>query len=345
MKIAVYSPTIRRKEMDAVLTALVEDKIGPGEQERVLLRTARDFLGFEQCVALRSPAMALALALKTLGLAAGSGVLLSALSPRYYRLVIEDSGLCPRYVDVAPSQACITRRTIEAALSACPNPPGCILIHHTLGYAPDTEALAETGLPVIEDISQSYGTLAGERIAGSVGALTILGLEEQDMLTAGGGALLFAPRKREGAALRNQGNLPKEYGLPDMNAALAIVQFRESEKNLAKRKEIAQAYIRSSLRTRHKTLVRQDGESYNHYAFPLILATGTGVKEVKAYARQKDIPVENAFGNEDTLVEAAGKAACPEAYALSLRTVRFPLYPRLGASEVEKVAKLIGSLP
>ena len=42
MKIEVYSPTIRRKEMDAVLTAMVEDQIGPGERARLLLQTAKD---------------------------------------------------------------------------------------------------------------------------------------------------------------------------------------------------------------------------------------------------------------------------------------------------------------
>jgi dTDP-4-amino-4,6-dideoxygalactose transaminase len=33
MKIEIYSPTIRRKEMDAVLTAMVEEKIGPGRAQ------------------------------------------------------------------------------------------------------------------------------------------------------------------------------------------------------------------------------------------------------------------------------------------------------------------------
>jgi hypothetical protein len=42
---------------------------------------------------------------------------------------------------------------------------------------------------------------------------------------------------------------------------------------------------------------------------------------------------------------AVPPALCPEAYSLSLRTALFPLYPRLGAAETGKVAKLIAALP
>jgi dTDP-4-amino-4,6-dideoxygalactose transaminase len=128
-----------------------------------------------------------------------------------------------------------------------------------------------------------------------------------------------------------------------MNAALAMVQFREAAKNLQKRKDIARAYTQSALQTRHKRFSESEEMEYNHYAFPLVLETG--VKDVKAYAKRKEIVVESAL--EDTVV-GCGRippAQCPESYSLSLRTVLFPLYPRLGASEIGKVVKLIGSLP
>jgi dTDP-4-amino-4,6-dideoxygalactose transaminase len=374
MKIEVCSPTIRRKEMDAVLTALVEDKIGPGERAKLLIHIAREKLSFDYCVALRSPAIALYLALKSLNLREGQGVALSALSPRYYVRVLEDLGLKPLYCDVLPSSSYMGRETIEAALKAGAGGPDvrAILLHHTLGYFPDGAAVAELGIPVIEDCSQSYGTVYGEkkageeeengslassiRYAGSSGVFTILGLEERDMLTSGGGALLYASSRRDGSVLRGLGDLPPEYGLPDMNAAMAVVQFRESAKNLAKREEIAKVYNQSALRTRHKRFVQLDvsdgaagGEDvlksveYNNFSFPLILETG--MKDVKAYAKRKDIAVESAFENTPVGLGLVGQEQCPEAYSLSLRTALFPLYPRLGAREIEKVSRLILTLP
>ncbi|GHV57796.1 aminotransferase [Spirochaetia bacterium] len=381
MKIEVYSPTIRRKEMDAVLTAMVEDKIGPGEQARLLIQIAKEHLHFDYCLALRSPAIALYLALKALNLEDGQGVIISALSPRYYVRVIEDLRLRPIYCDVLSSSPVIGRGTIETTIAkkADSADARCIVAHHTLGFVPDIAAIAELGLPVIDDRSQSYGFFLGGdtaegkegegeepsssgqgreagNSAGTSGIFTILGLEERDMITAGGGALLYAANRRDGSVLRNFGDLPPEYNLPDINAAMAVIQFREAAKNLEKRREIARVYTQSALRTRHKRFVQDAGE-YNNYAFPLILETG--LKDVKAYARKKDIIVESAF--DDTLMAMPGEASkepasagegpsleaslCPEAYSLSLRTILFPLYPRLSSTEVERIRKLILTLP
>jgi dTDP-4-amino-4,6-dideoxygalactose transaminase len=355
MKIEVYSPTIRRKEMDAVLTAMVEDKIGPGERARFLIANAKEQLRFDYCQSLRSPATALSLALKALNLEDGQGVILSALSPRYYKQVIDDLRLKPVYCDVSASLPCMSRETIEKVLTAPADDgggensggkgpvPRCIVVHHTLGFVPDMAAVMELGLPVIEDVSQSCGSVPAEGVEPVHGTFTILGLEERDMLTSGGGALLYAMNRRDASVLRNFGDLPPEFCLPDLNAALAAVQFRESAKNLEKRTEIARIYTQSSLRTRHKRFIPPEESGYNNYAFPLILETG--LKDVMAYAKKKEITVESAFS--DTLVGAGlvDSGACPESYSLSLRTVLFPLYPRLRSQEIERVSKLILTLP
>ncbi|MDR1930031.1 MAG: DegT/DnrJ/EryC1/StrS family aminotransferase [Treponema sp.] len=343
MKIEVYSPTIRRKEMDAVLTALVEDKVGPGEQAKFLVQIAKEHLQFDFCLALRSPAVALYMALRALNPEDGQGVVISALSPRYYGEVIRELRLKPVYCDVAPGTAGISPETIQAALAREGEAPArCIVANHTLGYVPDMAAITQLGLPVIEDCSQSYGTAAGETLAGSFGVFTILGLEERDMLTAGGGALLYAVNRRDASVLRGI-TLLGENSLPDMNAAMAVIQVREAARNAEKRREIAAAYNQAALRTRHKRFVQQGDWDYNNYTFPLILETG--MKDVKAYAKRKEIAVESAF--EDTLAGSGGvpPGVCPEAYSLSLRTAIFPLYPRLGAADTEKVAKLIMTLP
>jgi dTDP-4-amino-4,6-dideoxygalactose transaminase len=324
---------------------MVEEKIGPGEQSEHLIAIARERLKFDHCVALRSPVIALALALKCLDLKDGDAVLVSALSPAYYQRVLEEQRLKAVVCDISAGTGVIhadsARQAIEHA--GTETTVRAIALHHTLGLLPDIPAIMELGIPLIEDSSAAYGTMLGERHAGSFGALTILGLEERDMLTAGGGALLYANTRRDGSALRNNAGLPPEYTLPDMNAAMAIVQFKETERNMSRLKEIAEYYIRAALRSRHKRFAETSEQTYNNYAFPLILETG--MKDVIAYAKKKEIGVENAF--ERTLA-GSGKierADYPEAYSLSLRTALFPMYPRLGAANTEKVAKLIQTLP
>jgi dTDP-4-amino-4,6-dideoxygalactose transaminase len=349
MKIEVYSPTIRRKEMDAVLTAMVEDRVGPGEHTQFLIHTAKEYLGFDYCLALRSPAFALQLALEVLsGNAADSAapgeqgrtVIISALAPLYYERVIRGLGLTPLYCDTAEDMPLVAANKLNSLMSSRPL---CVIITHTLGYLPGAEFAAGLGIPVIEDSSQSFGSVREEKKAGSAGTFTILGLEERDMITAGGGALLYAANRRDAAVLRGIGELPPEYLLPDINAAMAAVQIRESAKNFLKRKELAQAYTRASLQGRHKRFIQAEGLEYNNYAFPLIIESG--VKDIKAYAKRKEITVEEAF--EATLAGSGviPSVQCPCASSLALRTVLFPLYPRLSGVQAEKVAKLIMTLP
>lgn len=349
MKIEVHAPTIRRKEMDAVLTVLVEEKIGPGEQSQRLIQTAKEALHFDYALALRSPAIALTLALRAFDGedgAARRGVLISALSPRYYEQAIFDAGCVPVFCDVEPATAMISAATVNTALekSAGDATPRCIVLHETLGFLPDMAALAEIGLPLIEDCSASLGARFGEQPAGSFGALAILGLEERDMLTSGGGALLFAMERRNAGALRNYAGLAPEYGIPDMNAAMALAQFREAARNGEKRAELARLYTDAALRGgRHKLIAQPDNFEYNNYAFALILESG--MKEVSAWAKKKEIDVELAFAGSLAAAGGVPTEVCPAASSLALRTALFPLYPRLGAEAAQKVARLIQTLP
>jgi dTDP-4-amino-4,6-dideoxygalactose transaminase len=343
MKIEVYSPTIRRKEMDAVLTVLVDEKPGPGEQSLRLVQIAKENLHFDYALALRSPATALYTALKLFKSDQADSVLVSALSPVYYAQAAADAGMKLVICDVDPSSGCITADLIAKTIEKNDGAVRCIALYESLGSLPDMNAVNELGIPVIEDCSASYGSLLGEKKAGTFGAVSILGLEERDLLTAGGGALLFATEKRNAAALRNQPSLPPEYGLPDMNGAMALVQIREAARNAEKRAEIARLYTDAALRGRHKRFTVPENFEPNNYAFPLVLETG--MKDVTLYAKKKDIAVENAFTG--TLIDSGliANENYPAAYSLSLRTALFPIYPRLGTANASKVAKLIQTLP
>jgi dTDP-4-amino-4,6-dideoxygalactose transaminase len=372
MKIEIYSPTIRRKEMDSVLTAMVEEKIGPGERGRLLLQIAKEQLHFDYALALRSPAVALHTALQALNAnnderqAAGNkAAVISALSPLYYLQVLQDLHITPLYCDVTYEFPCMSRELIENTIAKKPEGLDvCVIVlHHTLGFTPDSASIAELGIPVIEDISQSYGswlkpdknneqeesapsapTEKKEKEEPAVkfsGVFCILGLEERDMLTSGGGALLFAMNRKDGMLLRNFAGLADEYCLPDINSALAIVQFKEFHRNIIRRREIAQAYTQASLRTRHKRFIPVDDNECCSYSFSLVLETG--LKDVISYAKKKDIEVGNAF--ENTIAGSALCDDCPVSGSLVLRTVIFPMYPRLRSHDVEQVSRLIMTLP
>jgi dTDP-4-amino-4,6-dideoxygalactose transaminase len=112
-------------------------------------------------------------------------------------------------------------------------------------------------------------------------------------------------------------------------------------RNIERRSEIARVYVQAGLRTKHKRFVSVFENENNYYSFSLVLETG--LKDVIAYARKKDISVENAF--ENTVAGAGLCDSCPVSNSLALRTVLFPMYPRLRSKDVESVSRLIMTLP
>lgn len=324
--------------MDSVLTAMVGEQVGPGDRTQKLIQLAKEYIGFEYCLALRSPVYALEFALRALELPPGSGVVVSALAPRYYKYAVLSAGLSVLYADVDEKNAGLD---IESAHRALAESGRALVVHHTLGLVPELGALAEFGLPIIEDCSQSFGAHSGGARAGAVGAFTILGLEEGDVLTAGGGALLYVHERRTASVLRRYADYPEEYMLPDLNASLAIAQIKAAERNFQKRRDIAAVYEQAAARTRHGRL-RQSGEDEpNYFAFPLVLETGT--KDTVSYCAKKEIALELAFDGNSLIADS--REVCPKAASLALRTVLFPLYPRLSKTQVERAAKVLATLP
>lgn len=355
--ILVHSPTIRRKEMEAVLTCMVDEKVGPGDMNNKLLQYMKTVFPCDKAVAVRTLKTALSLILNAMELVAGSVVMISSLAPMWHYSVLIELGFTPLVVDVCQDTGLITSDTVNKHDLSLVK---AILLHETMGILPDIDSLLELGVPIIEDISQSFGAAYTSEedlqssspdslpfdtvLCGTKGDYAILGLEEHDTITAGGGAIVFSCNKKGQTALKQATNaLSFTEILPDINCALAFVQLKEYSKNEAIRKVYYNAFVHTLLATRHKTFLRQDGEHSTIYTFPVILNCGT--KEVEQLASKKGVETLLAFDGSVVSLLSNAKDICPVAYSLYLRTVIFPLYPFLGQSKANMIARLIGTLP
>ncbi|TYT77957.1 DegT/DnrJ/EryC1/StrS family aminotransferase [Treponema phagedenis] len=340
MKIPVYSSTIRRSEMDAVLTCMVEEKIGPGEANQKLIRLIKDSFQVEGAATFRSPAIALAYALRALGLEPGSGVLLSVLAPAWQFTEVQRQGFTPILVDVDAETALMTPSLIADGIQAGGK---VVVLHEALGNLPNMQEVLSLNIPVIEDISQSAGAELGEKKAGCFGVFAILGLEERDILTAGGGAALLSAERRNALVLKKLYDVaPPTDILPDINASLAFVQLKQMEKNMQLRQELYELYVRFLMQGRHKTIAPAEGLKNPVYSFPVLLSSG--YKDVKQFANKKGVETEPAFSG--SIIDTFEKQEeYIQAASLLLRCVLFPLYPRLGMANAEKISKVLRSLP
>ena len=367
--IQTYSPTIRRKEMEAVLTCMVDEKIGPGDQTARLVQAVKEYTGCDGAVALRSPSVALEYALKALDLPKESLIMLSALAPAWQIVTVERLGYKPMVLDVVEETGLVTPEIIEEGMK---NGGKLIVLTESMGVLPDIKAILALGIPVIEDISQSALSFypaekenegeegksteeksqeegekdapSGKR-AGMYGVYTIFGMEDRDIITAGGGAVLMAPCRREWIVLKKLAEeAPSTDIMPDMNAALAFVELKEFERNEKTRIEIFNLYSRAIASGRHRTFVRALDRGSTIYSFPLVL--NSGFKDVKAYAQKKGIEIRQAYENSIVALRQEEIApSCLCANSLLLRCAMFPLYPRLGQKDVSLMVKVLSSLP
>ncbi|OHD16484.1 MAG: hypothetical protein A2087_01730 [Spirochaetes bacterium GWD1_61_31] len=366
--------------MDSVLNCMVTDRLATGEFSERLAKLAKEKLHFDFGVTLRSPAAALALALECLSLPAGSHVALSALAEPWALKVIRSMGFEPVWLDVDAGTACFSPAALDSLAGSGAR---ALYLAHPWGIMIDPALLVEIGIPIIEDISTALGAaidigLPGEGgdaagsvavaaepaggeagavdeaaaaeqaarlvAAGSLGLFTILGLEDSQAITAGGGALLYARARRDGQALRNQAEkLVATDLLPDLNAALALTQLRDADRFQEKRAELYKLYEQSLLRSHKKALMSTRDGRPAYYGCVVVLEAG--IKDVRAYAKKKEVDTLLAFEGSCVALGLVPEGACPTAASLANRALAFPLHPRLGKTAAQKIAKVLVTLP
>jgi len=359
--------------MDAVLTCMVTDSLGPGSAADTLSKEVGAYLKLAGGVALRERTRALDLAVRRLALEPGAIVLLDPLVPHSYHATLLAAGLAPEYVDVSPSVPVIDAAAVEMQAEHA----SAVIASTHLGFVPELERIAATGLTVVEDISQGIGAHTGAQSVGSFGRFILLALEPAGIVTAGGGTLLLTNVKKERSALAKETEaLAPEALLPDLNAALGVTQIKEIEKFVTRRAEIAGVYQRALARGKHRAPTQVGDAESVFYTFPVMVEGSTA--DVIAYAKSKLVECRPAFsgtvldqyglapGSEHAAEESSARMEdseqtyasegysgsqllnttdYPEARKAMLRCVAFPLYPSLTSKEVAAIERVIITLP
>jgi dTDP-4-amino-4,6-dideoxygalactose transaminase len=342
MSIPVYKPTLKRRDMDAVLTCMVSDEIGPGSLAERFSKELSKYLNKRNGPALRSPAEALALALRCLELPAGSRVAMSALSPLYYLDALGMLGLVPLFLDVDESTAGISAQAVEQALKTEPG-PDVWLVHAPFGIRPEMEAIFGHGAPVIEDISSIVVSCPDGEKDGEA-AFSLVRTEYLDPVTTGGGAVLLSGGMKYRKLLKSLAEeLPVETRMPDINAALGIVQLQHVEALHAQRAEIYDLLSQGLMKSKHRGFVSSGETEAVPTAFPVVI--DSGMNEVRQYALKNGVQTENAFASTPFARLQTEEIGCPAAASLALRTILFPLYPSMGRKNTGLLIKILSTLP
>jgi dTDP-4-amino-4,6-dideoxygalactose transaminase len=234
------------------------------------------YLGVRHCVGVANGTDALTIALRAVGVGAGDEVVMPSFTFYATAEAALVLGAEPVWCDIDPETFCVTRETVEAALT--PRTKAIVPVDLFGNVAPIPE-LRELGVPVVEDAAQAAGAeLAGAR-AGSLGDVATFSFFPSKNLPClgDGGAIVtddddLAERMR---VLRFHGSKDKttfiDVGwnsrLDELQAAALRILLPELDGWIERRREVAATYERLGL-GEHVTLPRTtDGARHAYHLY------------------------------------------------------------------------------
>jgi dTDP-4-amino-4,6-dideoxygalactose transaminase len=124
------------------------------------------YCGARHCVGVANGTEAITIALRALGVGAGDEVVVPSFT--FYASVeaIVNAGAAPVFCDVDPATFCLTRATVEAAVTERTR---AIVAVDLFGWLAPLDELRELGLPIVEDAAQAHGAERGGRRSGTFG--------------------------------------------------------------------------------------------------------------------------------------------------------------------------------
>jgi dTDP-4-amino-4,6-dideoxygalactose transaminase len=124
------------------------------------------YCGARHCIGVANGTDAITIALRALGVGPGDDVVVPSFT--FYASVeaAMSMGARPVFCDVDPETFCVTRETVQSALT--PRTKAVIAVN-LFGYLPPLDAIRELGVPVVEDAAQSHGARRAGRRAGTFG--------------------------------------------------------------------------------------------------------------------------------------------------------------------------------
>jgi dTDP-4-amino-4,6-dideoxygalactose transaminase len=259
-------PDITEAEIEEVVATLRSSWITTGPRAKKFEQAFAERVGASHAIAVNSCTAALHLALEALGVRAGDEVILPTLTFAATAEVVHYLGARPVLVDVSTSDHQIDPASVEAHIT--PRTRAIVPVHFG-GQTCDMDALKPLAkaknLPLVEDAAHAFPSTHHGRMVGTLGDITCFSFYATKTLTTGEGGMLTTENAEWAERMRlmslhgiskdawkrysSEGSWYYEvlapgfkYNLPDLAAALGIVQLARSEEMLKRRRAIAARY-------------------------------------------------------------------------------------------------------
>jgi hypothetical protein len=257
--IPLSDPDLTAEELKAVEAVLRSPGLGAGPVVDEFERAFAAWLGRRYAIAVPSGTLGLALILLAQGIGPGDEVIAPSFSFRECAQAIAAIGATPVFVDIDYWSGCITAAKAEAKIT---DKTRAIVVLNSNGHPADwttLRALADkTGLPLIEDCSESIGSRYKGALVGTFGDASLFDFSQPAPLVCGEGGMIvtdnvdlaMSVRRRRAHAVEERGSVAVTSApalaakMSDISAALGLVQLSRLDEILAKRRETEATYAK-----------------------------------------------------------------------------------------------------
>lgn len=360
-------PTLGEQELQAIREVLESGWITTGPKSLALEQSLADYIGGGvQVRVFNSATSALEASLMAAGIGPGDEVIVPAISFVATANVVLRVGARPVFVEVDLHSRNLDVQAVTAALS--PNTRAVIPVHFA-GLAVDMEPLyalaVEHDLLLLEDAAQAIGTeYQGRKIGASGNPVCFSFHPNKNMTTIEGGAVAstdadFISRlerlRFHGIEKDSDGNIDVtgwggKMNLPDVNAAVGLVQLTRLDGFNRRRRELVEQYFQR-LSASDMLVLPADGDGHSWHMFcvcidhtalgktragMLSLFSESGIAVGTHYPAMHLFSLYRQFGYSE--------GDFPVAERIGAQTLTLPLFPAMTEADVEQVCATVTAI-
>ena len=319
-RIHLSKPDVTEHEERLVVEALRSGWVAPlGPMVDRFESEVAKRVGVAGALALSSGTAALHLALLDVGAGPGRVVVVPTMTFAASANAVVYTGAKPVFVDADPRDGNVDPGLLMEAVDTLRREGKDIaavmtvdLFGRCADHATIAPALADRGIPLLEDAAEALGATRGGRAAGSFGRAAALSFNGNKILTTSGGGMLLSDdldllararhlstQARDTAPWYEHSEIGYNYRLSNLLAALGVAQLSRLDSMIVRRREIRNRYAATltavpGLQVMARTMGLDDSED-NHWLTCILLPEGTSPDRVVSDLNALDIEARHLW--------------------------------------------------